>query len=180
MQRFLTQCIALALLATLAGCASTPPETPYDPASMARIRVYKTVPVRLIFGDVCHGQAHQVVDTSSPGLAILLPNRTLGIPKYDGMPISRYDEYVMPANEIVTLRYYWQGQHANGTWRSYGPTYIQFRPVAGGDYETWVPYDRRGFLGPELRRVTTAQNGSVNFTMPPLIGLPFHRCGTRS
>lgn len=146
--------------ALLSGCAALPSNVKYDPSSMARVRVYKTgTAVSIIVGDVCSKDKKPVIDASSPGLAISRANRTLGIPLHGKMPVTRYDEYVMPAGRLVTIKDYWQRQHPNGSWMRYGPTYVQFTPQPGRDYEAWTEYEGGAFRGPRLRRLSQQADG---------------------
>lgn len=165
-------CSASVLAFIFSGCASNPPEIPYDPESTARLRVYRMMPAKIIFGDACQGAITAVIDASAPGITILFPNKTLGIPQHDAMPNARYDEYVI----TVTLRYYWQAQHANGTWMRVGPIYLTFTPLAGADYESWAPYENGGFQRPHLYRISQAPDGSFISKPAPTSGLPSTRC----
>lgn len=165
------------LATLLVACASLPNDVTYDPSSMARIRIYKTgTEISIIIGDVCSKDKNPIVDASSPGLAIFHANRALGIPLHDRMPVSRYDEYAIPAERLVTIKHYWQGQHPNGSWMRYGPTYVQFTPQPGLDYEAWTVYEGGTFRGPRLQRVSQQADGNVLIDQPPVHGPPFTRC----
>ena len=169
-------CSVVVLSFILSGCARNSTEIPYDSASTARLRVYRMMPAKIIFGDACQGAITAVVDASAPGITILFPNKTLGIPQHDAMPNARYDEYVIPAGGTVTIRYYWQAPHANGTWMRVGPIYLAFTPLAGADYETWAPYENGGFQPPHLYRISQAPDGSIISKPAPTSGLPSTRC----
>ena len=169
-------CSAAVLAFTFSGCASNPPGIPYDLASTARLRVYRMMPAKIIFGDICKGAINAVIDASAPGITILFPNKTLGIPQHDAIPSARYDEYVIPAGGTVTLRYYWQAQHTNGTWMRVGPIYLAFTPLAGADYETWAPYENGGFQPPHLYRISQTPDGSIILKPAPTNGPPSTRC----
>src|SRR5687768_9626469 len=79
-------CSAVVLAFMFSVCVSNPPEIAYDPASTARLRVYRIMPVKIIFGEICKGVGNPVIDASAPGITILFPNKTLGIPRHDAMP----------------------------------------------------------------------------------------------
>jgi hypothetical protein len=136
----------------------------------------RIMPAKIIFGDACQGDITAVVDASAPGITILFPNKTLGIPQHDAMPNARYDEYVIPAGGTVTLRYYWQAQHANGTWMRFGPLHLIFTPSAGENYETWAPFENGSFQSPELNRVSYATDGNVVSEPAAIHNLLRYRC----
>ncbi len=164
----------------LAGCASTETSTsPFDPAHQARIRVYLGTSAYLILGDVCDGQAHPNIHAAAGGFSYFTPNKTLGMPLPADMPGSHYREYAVPADQIMTIKLYWQLQSGNGAWEHCGPIYQMFTPQPGADYETYMKFEHGICQGLELHRLTKTIEGKVISEFPPLNSLPFRRCATR-
>ncbi|MEN8513235.1 hypothetical protein [Burkholderia sp. RS02] len=140
--------MAVALGTLLAGCASQNTHSAaYDPATDARIRVYFGASTRFFFNTACEPKKG-VLGFGGGGMAVAKPrtlhlaNTTIGMP----VPVDAYryyDEYVIKANEPLTISVEYGGDSLpdfNGfVFRSrFQHIARTFVPLAGKDYEAFA------------------------------------------
>ncbi|MDR6503514.1 hypothetical protein J2785_006707 [Burkholderia ambifaria] len=140
--------MAVALGTLLAGCASQNTHSAaYDPATDARIRVYFGASTHFFFNTTCEPKKG-VLGFGGGGMAVAKP-RTLHLANTTiGMPVPEdayryYDEYVIKANEPLTISVEYGGDSLpdfNGfIFRSpFQHIARTFVPQAGKDYEAFA------------------------------------------
>jgi hypothetical protein len=164
------------IAAVLSGCtAVSESESTWNPSSEARIRVFHGTSAYLHLGDVCDGTKRPVIHAAAGGFSYFAPNRKIGIPKTSDMPFS-YSEYVIPANQPLTIEMYWQAQNASRIWEHCGPIYIRFSPRPGRDYDASMHFENGICRGITLRKLMSDGKGKTTPELAPESGLPFHRC----
>lgn len=169
--------LLLLLSGLLCGCAHTDQfAQTFNPAEHSRIRVFHGPSVYLYLGDVCDGNEHPGIHAAAGGYSFLVPNKAIGMPQTDDMPRS-FHEYVIPANQPLTVRMYWQLLKADGMWEACGPIHITFTPQAGHDYDTFLNFYNGVCQGIELREFIPMPGNKI-FTKPaPIHRLPYRSCG---
>lgn len=166
----------LAILGSLIfGCSSNPEPVPQS-AHTARIRVFHGVGTYIYFGDVCDGNTYPVIHAAAGGFSYLVPNKKIGMPQTDDMPSFSFHEYAIPAEQLATIKMFWQAQNASKQWQSCGPIYMTFIPKAGQDYDTFMRFEGGVCQGIELREFVAAPNtNSKASTQPALFKEIFYK-----
>lgn len=152
----------------LAGCASTGAHRSgaYDPATEARIRVYLGAYSHFYFNTTCEPNDSWLLK-GPPGMDVAVPgftralagNTTIGMPLPDDA-YKYYDEYVVNANQPLTMTFQIGGQRIIDM-GAVGTTTISqrvdhvarsFVPQPGLDYEVF-PYEAKWGLETKLRQL---------------------------
>ncbi|WP_080424627.1 hypothetical protein [Burkholderia ubonensis] len=157
--------LMLALFAFFAGCASHNTQSvAYDPANDARIRVYFGTDTHFYFNTACEPKKH-AFSFANRGMWVAKPrmlnlaNTTIGMP-VPADAYRYYDEYVIKANEPLTITLDTGGTSQNGgvvfsTPREHvAGTFV---PAAGRDYEAFAVRPS-GRLRLNVRRLIVEDN----------------------
>lgn len=178
--KFHTKFFLIALLAlSCEGCAHVEDHdaaSAYDAATQARIRVFHGPAIYIYSGDVCEPGPHSAIHAGAGGFSYFVPNKTIGMPRTSGMHSFSYNEYVLPAGEMATIKMYWQQPLANGTWDTCGPWHLLFTPQAGADYETYLQFEGNACTGIALEKVKRDSEGNTIREPAILNAFPFVRC----
>lgn len=165
--------------ALLCGCAHMDEQqnsSSYDATKQARIRVFHGPAIYIYSGDVCEPGPHSSIHAGAGGFSYFVPNKTIGMPRTAKMHSFSYNEYMLPAGEMSTIRMYWQQQQANGTWDTCGPLQVVFTPEPSADYETYLAFKQNVCTGIVLEKVKVDSEGKTLREPATLNALPFVRC----
>ena len=141
----------LLVIILLSGCITLPPKvetvkTDYDPKTEARIRVFPLDRTFLFPGRSCYSANDENMIHIRHNY-VVTRNRDVGMPKRANM-MPGYYEYVIPANQPLTVVSMRRGRHAlnappsnqvasTGNRTYCGPVPITFIPQPGEDYEAF-------------------------------------------
>lgn len=169
-------CVSLAVCGGCAHYDSSVVSSTYDPSTEARIRVFHGPSAYLYQGNICEPGEHPAIHAASGGFSYLTVNRVIGIPKTDDMHSSSYNEYVLPAGKMHTIKMVAQWQQNQYAWKQCAFN-VLFTPEAGRDYETYLDLRAGGACnGLVLEEIRIDSTGRTIREPAPLNALPFVRC----
>jgi hypothetical protein len=163
------------------GCSTHQPSSQseiYAPDTHARIRVYFGVSTRFYFNTACEPRNGSFGYGASGGVAVAKPrmfylaNTTIGMPVPEDA-YRYYDEYVIKANQPLTIMLDTGGWSQNGgfvTTRARRHATGTFVPVPGADYEAFADGENGG-LGLVVRRLRV-DDGRVQTEQMTVQGAP--------
>ena len=160
----------IALAATLlsaTGCSTTSPPLAVSDVT-AKIRVLHGVGVTMYPGKTCYGRSAGGVSLASGGFSFLVANKKVGMPVTEDTPWS-YHEYVIPANEPLTLAMYLYSSTPGAVTvtQTCGPVGATFTPEAGKHYDTNMLF-QSGRCSVQVRELTETSPGKATAQIKPI------------